>query len=99
MGRRSRKGEQRGRGGDLEEARLYIGTGIKDLGQQRRERVVVDQLSGDADSLVEADQMRAGEGMDRVAAGFERGAQEGDGRSLAVGSGDVEHRRQFVLWP
>ena len=65
--------------------------------EQRGERVVVDQRAGEPDALVEADQMRAGEHVDACARGFERGAQEGAGRALAVGPGDMEHRRQRVL--
>ena len=64
-----------------------------------RQRLVLDQPAGDADSLVEADQVRAGEGVDLVPARFERGAKEGDGRAFAVGPGDVEHRRKPVLRP
>ena len=41
--------------------------------------------------------MRAGEGMDLVAARLERRAQEGDGRAFAVGPGDVEDGRKLVL--
>ena len=35
--------------------------------------------------------------MHASAARLERGTQEGAGRALAVGAGDVEHRRQPVL--
>ena len=65
--------------------------------EQRGELVVVDQPAGDADALVEADEVRAGEDVDRVARRLERGAQEGAGRALAVGAGDVEDRRQAIL--
>ena len=65
--------------------------------EQRGERFVVDQPAGDPDALVEADEVRAGEDMDRVARRFERGAEEGAGRALAVGAGDVEDRRKLVL--
>ena len=39
--------------------------GADDLGQQGFERLVLDQRAGDADALVEADEVRAGEGVDR----------------------------------
>jgi hypothetical protein len=41
--------------------------------------------------------MGAGKDVDAVPDRFERGAEDGDGRALAVGPGDVEHRRQPVL--
>ena len=35
--------------------------------------------------------------MDSPARRFEHGAHEGDGRALAVGAGDMDHRRQMEL--
>ncbi len=49
------------------------------------------------EALVEAHQMRRGVDVHALARGFQHGAQEGDGRALAVGAGDVDHRRQFAL--
>src|SRR5690348_16165869 len=43
--------------------------------------------------------MRTGEGVNRISRGFERGPQKRDGRTFAVGPGDVEDRRQLLLWP
>jgi hypothetical protein len=57
------KGEEGGGGRDLEEARADIAAGIEHFGEQRRELGIVDQRAGDADTLVEADQMRAGVDM------------------------------------
>ena len=37
--------------------------------------------------------------MDAFARRFEKGAQIGDGRALAVGAGDMDDRRQPVLRP
>ena len=92
-----RKGED-GRGGrDLEEARLDPVTGIEHFGQQRGEGFVFDQSAGDADPFVEADEMGAGEGVDLEASRFEHGAEKGDGRAFAVGSGDMKDRRERVL--
>ena len=48
-------------------------------------------------ALVEAHQMRRGIDMHALARRFQDRAQEGDGRALAVGAGDVDHRRQFLL--
>jgi hypothetical protein len=91
------KGEEGGGGGDLEEARLEPVGGVEHFGQERREVCVVDQRAGDADALVEADEVGAGEGVDAMPRGFERGAEEGAGRALAVGPRDMEHRRQAVV--
>ena len=60
----AREGEEGGGGGRLEEAELHVAGGVERLGEQGRERVVVDQPAGEADALVEADQMRAGIDMD-----------------------------------
>ena len=35
--------------------------------------------------------------MNPLARRFEQGAQIGDGRALAVGAGDMDHRRQPIL--
>ena len=92
----SRESEEGGRGIDLEQAGA-------DVRRWHRARLIssasaiLDQLAGDADPLVVADQVRAGEGMHLLARRLERGAQEGAGRSLAVGAGDMEDGRQPVL--
>ena len=65
--------------------------------QRGGQRVVGDQLAGDADALVEADQMRRGVDVDALARRLGDGAQEGAGAALAVGAGDVDHRRQAAL--
>jgi hypothetical protein len=67
----------------------------KKLGQRR----VLDQSPGDADAFVEADEVRAGEDVHFVAGGFEHRAQEGAGRSLAVGPGDVKDGCKTILRP
>jgi hypothetical protein len=35
--------------------------------------------------------------VDAIGRRFEESAQESDGRTLAVGAGDMHHRRQLVL--
>ena len=71
--------------------------GVEHLGEQPGQGLVVDQLAGDPDALVEADEVRAGEGVDLVAARLQRRTEERDGRALAVGSGDMEDGRKPVL--
>ena len=99
VGRRAGEGEQGGGGGDFEEARIDSVAGVERFGEQSGELIVLDQLSGDADAFVEADEVRAGEDVDRVPGGLERGAQESAGRTLAVGAGDMEDGRKPVLRP
>ena len=48
-------------------------------------------------AFVPVDQMRRGVDMDPVAGGLEQRPRKGGGRSLAVGAGDVDHRRQAIL--
>src|SRR5690242_16645952 len=84
---------------DLEEARLDAHASVDHVGEQPCKLVVPDQSAGDADPLVEPDQVRAGEGVNGVAARLERCPDERDGRTLSVGSSDMENRWKCVLWP
>src|SRR5207302_8728486 len=59
--------------------------------------MVFDQATCDADPLVEAHEMRTGEGVNRVAARFECSAQERSGRTFAIRAGNVEDRGKGVL--
>ena len=54
-------------------------------------------VAGEADALVEAGEVGGGVDVDAVAGALEAGAEHGDGRALAVGAGDVDHRRQAAL--
>ena len=51
----------------------------------------------DAKPLVEANQIWRRIDVHALARRFEDGAHEGDGRALAVGAGDMDHRRQMAL--
>src|SRR5215218_1994584 len=59
--------------------------------------LVFDKVARDPNALVETDEMRAGESVDAVTSGLERGSNERHGRSLAVGASDVKHWRKSVL--
>ena len=50
------------------------------------------------DALVKVDEMRRGIDVDTRSLRFGDSAQEGDERALAVGAGDVDDRRQPLLW-
>jgi hypothetical protein len=83
--------------GRLEEAQFHLARRLKDLGKQPRQLLVLDQPPGKADALVEADEVRAGIGMDLEPRRLQRRAQEGTGRALAVGAGDMQHRREGAM--
>ena len=53
--------------------------------------------AGKLDALVEAHEMRRGVDVHALAGGLQHRLQEGRERALAVGAGDVDHRRQAVL--
>src|SRR3546814_11877711 len=59
--------------------------------------VCSSDLSGEADALVEADEVGARVGVNAASLRFEDRAQEGAGRSLAVGAGDVEGTGELEL--
>lgn len=97
VGRGTGEGEKSGCGGNFEEACADVAGDIEHFPEQGGEGVVVDQVAGDADSFVEADEMRAGIDMRGEAGGLDRGAEKGAGRAFAVGAGDMEDRWQAVL--
>ena len=97
VGGRAREGEEGGGRGRLEEAELHAVGGLERFAENRGQHGVPDQLSGEADALVEADQVRARIDMGLEPRRLDRGAQEGAGRALAVGPGDVEDGRQRPL--
>ena len=96
-GRGSGEGEKRERGRDLEKARLDLRADVEHLVEERGKPIVLDEPTRNPDSLVEANQVRAGEDMNLVAGGFEPRSKEGADRAFAVRPGDVEHRRKAVL--
>ena len=87
---KSKKGRDRG---DLEEGDGLFLIGLLTLRQDIVEHVVLDQAAGDANALVEAHQMRRGVDVHAIARSLGHGAQVGDQRALAVGAGDMDHRR------
>ena len=54
-------------------------------------------LLADAEAFVDPHQIGRGVDVDAQARGLEDRAQIGDGRTLAVGAGDMDHRRQHAL--
>src|SRR5690606_36458035 len=92
-----REGEEGGGGGDFEEARTEVLTEVEDFLEQRSQLGIRDQLSGNPDALVVAHQVRLDGGVDAEPFGFENRAQVSARRALAVGPGDMKHRRQAQL--
>src|SRR3546814_447671 len=80
IGGRAGKRQKCGRGRRFEKADLVVAVRVEHLGEQRGERLVLDQASGKSDTLVEPDKVRAGIDMDLVARRLQTGAQIGAGR-------------------
>ncbi len=85
-------------GGDhLEHGDRRAGVHPLHLGERVEQRRVGDELAGEPDALVEAHQMRRGVDVHAPAGRLADRAQEGAGAALAVGAGDMDHRRQAPL--
>ena len=91
------EGEEGRGGGRLKEGQGLAGIGLFDPVQDLGKTGFVDQDPGQADAFSKAHQVRAGIDMDAQPLRFGDGAQEGDGRALAIGAGDVDRRRQSIL--
>ncbi len=101
VGWMARKEQKRRRGRDLEKRDRILGVGPLAFHERVGERLVADQPAGapvrEAKPLVEAHEIGRGIDVNAVAGRLQHRAQEGDGRALAVGAGDVDHRRQLAL--
>ena len=97
IGGRAGKGEKGRRRCDFEIGDRRPAIGALAFLEQRNQRFLIDQAPVEADAFMEADEMRLGECMHAMSARFEAGAQCGYRRSLAIGAGDVDDRRQPVL--
>jgi hypothetical protein len=97
IGRRAAEGEKGGGRGRLEEARLDAFADVENFVQQAGQEIVTYQPAGEANTLVKAHQMGRGEDVGGKARCLQRRAEKGGGRPLAVGAGNVEHRRKLGL--
>jgi hypothetical protein len=97
VGRLAREAEEGGRGGDLEIGDRGPAVGRLASLEQRGQVGFGDRAAGQADALVKAHQVRRGVDLHALAGCLQHGAQEGERRALAVGAGDVDHRRQLFL--
>ena len=101
VGRIAREQQKRRGGLDLEDRDRRVAVFGLAFGERRAEFGIADQLAAvllsDAEPLVDANQIRRRIDMHAFARRFEDGAHEGDGRALAIGAGDMDHRRQMPL--
>ena len=65
--------------------------------RQRGQPVLVDRRAGEPDALVEAHQMGRDVDVDPLAAGLAASPPASPRAALAVGAGDMDHRRQAAL--
>ncbi len=96
-GRRLAEQQQGRGGGDLENGNRLARVGLFAAIERPRETLVIDQRAGETDALVEAHQVGRGVAVDAFSGRLERGAHEGDGRALAVGSRDMHDGRQALV--
>jgi hypothetical protein len=95
VGLHAREDEEGGDRRDLEEGDRIAAIGALAFFDQIDQRLLFDQRAGDADALMEAHQVRRGIDMHALTRRLQHGAQVGDDRTLAVGAGDMHHRRQL----
>ena len=90
--------QQEGAGGQhLEHGDGRTGVDRLDALQRRDQRRLLHQASGDAEPLGDGHEMRADGRMHLEPRRLGDRAQVGAGAALAVGAGDVDHRRQVLL--
>ena len=101
VGRMFCEQQEAGRGLRLEEGEWLARIDLFAMLQRRLQFVVTDQHAAQAETFVDAHQPGRGVGVNAKARGFEDRAQIGDRRTLAVGAGDMDHRRQIFDrgWP
>ena len=89
--------QEGGSGRDLEKGDRFAKIGGLGPGQGLDQGAIIDRLAVEQDALVEIDQMGRGIDVDALALGARHLRQEGTGRALAIGSGDMDRRRQLIL--
>src|SRR3954454_6255024 len=86
---------------ELEYGARLAGIDTLDLFQRSAQLVVTDQHAApdaaEPETFVDANEIGRGVGVDAQAGGLQRRAQISERRALAVGTGDVDHRRQLAL--
>ena len=70
---------------------------VESFGQECRQTGIVNQLPCDTNTLIKAHEMGAGIDMSRKPCGLNCAAQEGAGRTLAIGARDMKDRREVMM--
>ena len=91
------EGEEGCSGGDLEEGDGLAAIGRFAFFQKGCEIGLGNQRARHPDALMEPHQMRRGVGMNRQACRFHHVAEIGNRRTLAIGAGHMDDRRQLAL--
>ena len=101
IGRMLREQAKRRRGFDFENRDRRAGIGALAMFERRAQFVIADQHAAagpaEAKAFVDPHQIGRGVGVDAQARRFQDRAQIGDRRTLAIGAGDMDHRRQFAF--
>jgi hypothetical protein len=94
---RARHGEDRSTGGDLEIGNRHAAIGSLAFIQNRRQVILGNERARQPDTFVEARQMRRGIGVTGLSRRLDPCADHGQCAALAIGAGNMDHRRQPVL--
>ena len=101
IGRRLGEGEKGRRGRDLEQRDQLAAIGGFGAGEAIDQQILGDRRravrAGEHDALMKIDEMRRGIDVHALAERLGDGAGEGEERALAVGAGDMQHRRQLLF--
>lgn len=91
------KSQKRSRRGDFKKCNRTALIGRLEPRQHIRQTGLRNLFAAQEDTLVKAHQMRRVIGMHNPAIGLQHGAQHGGGRAFAVGAGNMNDRRAFIL--
>ena len=92
-----REQAKRRRGLRLEKRERRAGIDALAMFEREAQFVIADENATEAKAFVDAHQIGRGIGMDSQARRFQDRAQIGERRTLAIGAGDVDHRRQLTF--
>ncbi len=92
IGRFAGKGKKRRRRGNFEKCDGRGTVGGLAIDQQLGEMIIADRASGGLDAFIETYQVGRGVDMGLEPSFLGHGLHEGDGRALAIGAGDMDHR-------
>ena len=92
-----REQAKRRRGLCLEKCEGRAGIDAFAMFERHAQFIIADENATDAKAFVDPHQIRRGIGMDSQARRFQDRAQICERRTLAIGAGDVDHRRQLAF--